>query len=90
MIGGYLLNWWEIPLPIVEAATYHHDPLNPNVINKELVSVVHVANYYSWDLTHERIFQEHLDEEVFEFLGIQKADVEALIREMQNDALRNQ
>lgn len=88
MIGGYLLNWWEIPLPIVEAATYHHDPLNENVINKELVSVVHLANYYSWDLSHEQIFQEHLNEDVFEFLNLNKRDVELLIQDMQNDALK--
>lgn len=52
-IGGYLLNWWGIPLPIVEAALYHHDPLNPAVINKEMVAMVHLANYYSWRLLHE-------------------------------------
>jgi len=42
------LNWWELPLPIVEAALYHHDPLNEGIINKELVQAVHIANAMAW------------------------------------------
>ena len=42
------MNWWELPLPIVEAALYHHDPLNEGIINKELVQVVHIANAMAW------------------------------------------
>jgi len=48
MIGGYLLNWWEIPLPIVETALYHHEPLNNRIINKEIVKVIYLANILSW------------------------------------------
>jgi len=38
-LGGYLLNWWGIPLPIVETALYHHMPMDAKVINRELVSI---------------------------------------------------
>ncbi len=47
-LGGYLLNWWELPLPIVESALYHHDPQNDTVINRELLAVVHLANTNAW------------------------------------------
>ena len=30
-VGGFLLNWWSLPYPIVEAAMFHHDPMNPAV-----------------------------------------------------------
>lgn len=70
-IGGYLLNWWDIPIPIVEAALYHHDPLNDVVINRELVMMVHLANYYTWKMIHHD-HSEHLNLEVFSELGISK------------------
>ncbi|MGB3368358.1 MAG: response regulator [Acidaminobacteraceae bacterium] len=69
-IGGYLLNWWEIPIPIVEAAMYHHDPLNEHIINKELVQVVHIANYYSWKLVDSKTNSTSLNLRVLEELNI--------------------
>ena len=47
-VGGFLLNWWSLPHPIVEAAMFHHDPLNEAVLNREVVAAVHVADYFSW------------------------------------------
>lgn len=47
-LGGYLLNWWELPLPIVEAALYHHNPLEEGIINRELLSIIHIANQFAW------------------------------------------
>ncbi len=47
MISGYLLHWWELPLPIVESVMFHHDPMKKDIINKELVMAVHVAQYYA-------------------------------------------
>lgn len=70
-IGGYLLNWWDIPVPIVESALYHHDPLNDTVINKELVMMVHLANYYTWKMIHHD-HSEHLNMEVFAELGVSR------------------
>lgn len=87
IIGGYLLNWWEIPHPIVEAAMFHHDPLNPVVINKELVSVVHLANYYSWELLEDELFKEKLEEDVFEFLGIDRYGIEDILDEIRQEPL---
>lgn len=47
-LGGYLLNWWDMPLPIVEAALFHHTPMDPRIINRELVQAVHIANAMAW------------------------------------------
>ncbi|MGM0379748.1 MAG: HDOD domain-containing protein [Bacillota bacterium] len=69
-IGAYLLNWWEIPLPIVESALYHHDPLNEMVINKELVSVIYLANNWSWKLLKPKDDRLSIDKKVLEFLKI--------------------
>jgi HD-like signal output (HDOD) protein len=82
-VGGYLLSWWEIPVPIVEAALYHHDPLNEAIINRELVQVVHLANYYSWLALEEEYFREGLHVEVFNELGLNREVVEAEIERCQ-------
>lgn len=47
--GGYLLKWWDLPFPIVEAALYHHNPFDPRIINTELVAAVHIAQKYAAD-----------------------------------------
>lgn len=47
-LGGYLLNWWELPYPIVEAALFHHSPEEPLIIHKELAAIVHLADYCAW------------------------------------------
>lgn len=82
-IGGYLLNWWEIPIPIVEAAMFHHDPLNPNIINKELVQVVHIANYYSWKYIGGDKFSEVLNLRVLEELNIDKNILDQVMEEFE-------
>jgi HD-like signal output (HDOD) protein len=54
-LGGYLLKWWELPFPIVEASLYHHDPFNERIINKEIVHAVHISQKYAWDKIDERM-----------------------------------
>lgn len=68
-IGGYLLDWWDIPFPIVECALFHHAPLASPVINRELVAVVHLADYYAWQAAGKSYVPEP-DAGVFEFLGV--------------------
>jgi len=75
-VGGYLLSWWEIPVPIVEAALYHHTPMEESIINKELVQVVHIANYYSWAVLGEEKFKEGLNLGVFSALKLDQQRVE--------------
>ncbi|WP_304508895.1 HDOD domain-containing protein [Anaerotignum sp.] len=52
-VGGYLLSWWELPFPIVEAALFHHHPFNDAIVNKELVFCVHIAQKYAWEIMNE-------------------------------------
>lgn len=80
--GGYLLKWWDIPFPIVEAALYHHDPLNENIINKELLYAIHIAERYASILLnhyHEGKFYD----EVFNLLDINKQNFEEMIYKME-------
>jgi HD-like signal output (HDOD) protein len=76
--GGYLVSWWKLPFPIVEAALYHHRPLDPAVINKEIVAAVHLAQHYAWTLTKEPIVTEFFPE-TFNILGIPVETFEAAV-----------
>lgn len=58
-LGAVLLNWWDIPYPVVEAALFHHKPYDERIIHKELVCTVNIACYCAWDILEIRSFQEY-------------------------------
>jgi HD-like signal output (HDOD) protein len=80
-IGGYLLKWWEIPYPIVEAAIFHHNPFNENVIDKELLCIVHLAEHYSAKVIYMDSNINDI-EECFKYLNIDKNVFETKIDEI--------
>lgn len=76
--GGYLASWWKLPFPIVEAALYHHRPLDAGVLNKEVIAAVHLAQHYAWKLTRQPVTTEFYPE-VFKILGIPQNTFEAAV-----------
>lgn len=73
-LGGYLLDLWGLPYPMIEAALMHHTPFSPHIINKELVMAVHVANYYAWKAMNYTKYDNFINKDVLRELGItQKA-----------------
>ncbi len=44
-IGAYLLNWWNMPYPLTEAALYHHTPHLAAANNRETIYLLHVADH---------------------------------------------
>jgi len=79
-VGAYILNWWELPLPIVESAMFHHNPNNKDIVNKQLVAVVHIAQYFAWKLLKP---DAHLDLslEALELAGVSYDQVNDYINE---------
>lgn len=82
-IGGYLLEWWGIPFPIVESSLYHHDPFASSAVNRELVCAVHLADYYAWCYLGRENYVR-LDEKVFDFLNIEQGTYLSLMTEALN------
>jgi Predicted signal transduction protein len=78
-IGGYLLEWWGIPYPIVESCLLHHDPLSSS-INRGLVYAVHLADYYAWNYLGQKDLVK-LDDRVFQAMGIEQVDCDNLVNE---------
>jgi hypothetical protein len=62
----------------VEAALYHHNPLDPAVINKEIVAAVHLAQHYAWTLTKQPAVTKFYPE-TFRMLGIPVDTFEAAV-----------
>ncbi len=77
-MGAFLLNWWELPLPIIEAAMYHHHPLDQNIIHKELVGIVHLADYFSHKILGDR-YQAPVYPQIFDFFGVSEPEIDKLI-----------
>lgn len=73
--GGYLLKWWELPYPIVEAALYHHTPFATGIINKELIYVVNIAQHYASIILKNQV-SDDFDPAVFRALGITQSQLE--------------
>ena len=80
-VGGYLLNWWEIPYPIVEATLFQHNPFNEEASDKELLCIIHLAEHYS----SKTIFMYsniNYVQECFEYLGISQNVFEEKVYEL--------
>lgn len=83
-MGAYLLNWWELPQIIVETTLYHHHPLHENVTDKELVSMLNIADIYSWN---HICGGEHwsVDPEVLKLFDLSKEDCKLIINEIKTN-----
>lgn len=81
-IGGYLLSWWELPYPIVETALFHHNPLDERVIDKEVASLVHIANVYSWNIMFRGLCRE-IDSDVLKLFNLTQEDSNNLFKEIE-------
>lgn len=79
-VGGYLLEWWEMPHQIVESAMFHHDPFNENVNDRELVSIVHIASCFASKKIYPFI-EVSVDERTFSLLQTTQEKCERIIRE---------
>ena len=85
-VGAYLLNRKDLPFPIVEAALYHHNPLDSVIINKELVICVHIAEYYAWEFILGKNYSE-LKEEAFEQIKVSREDFETRLERFKKKIL---
>ncbi len=90
-IGGYLLDLWGLPQPMVEVAMHHHTPLLEGLIDGELVSAVHLAHFASWQIMGIQKEEELLDKRVFAYLKIREADYFELVEKFKkSDGERSQ
>ena len=82
-VGAYLLKWWGIPYPIVEAALYHHIPFDTGIINKELIYAVNIAQHYANQFVGNQL-SDVFDPLVFEKLNIHPSQLEKELMVLSN------
>lgn len=81
-IGAYVLNWWDMPEPVVHAALYHHEPEKANPAYREMVYITHIADYFSWKNVYDRM-TPHLYEKAFSYFNTSYEKCENMISSME-------
>lgn len=80
-VGGFLAKTWNLPEDLVEAISFHHDPLSaPNYT--ELTCVIHVANGLTNTLGvggGVDSFLNPIQKEALDLLSIKESDLEVLL-----------
>lgn len=77
-VGAYLLDGWDFPYPIIESALYYAAPMDPQIVHTEVVSAVHIAQYYASQIIDAGPFTK-LCAEAFDRLHIAQEDFERKI-----------
>lgn len=80
-VGAYLLEGWDFPYPIIEAALYYSTPFDSQIINNEVLSAVHIAQYYAGKLSGVANFFP-LCEKTFDELKLKKERFEKRLYEI--------
>ncbi len=79
--GGYMLKWWNLPFPIVEAALYHDNPADGRILNKELVCAMHIAQQVASErlgMTPDCVWMP----EVYSCLSIDKGQLDTALADL--------
>ncbi|HEY5588194.1 MAG TPA: HDOD domain-containing protein [Candidatus Paceibacterota bacterium] len=78
-IGSILLNYWDLPASIVEVALNHHNPEKSSKQFKDIVCVVHLADYYSWKNLNTN-FRAEVKEEAFNYLEVTENEINEFLK----------
>jgi HD-like signal output (HDOD) protein len=85
-LGGLLLDWWNLPASSVEAALYHHTyPITPHVLPVEIMSIIHIADSYAWQIA-ECIEHISVPDEVVDTLSITSKQLDEYVSSILNRA----
>lgn len=79
-LGAYFLNWWELPQQIVESALFHHRPLDDRIIDTELVSLLYIADVFSWSILEN--VDKSIDPIILSKFGLTVESISDLLKEI--------
>jgi len=70
-IGAYLLALWSLPMPLVEAVAYHHEPLRARTTEFDLIGIIHVADALQREqVKHHDIVPSPVDTKYLDAMGV--------------------
>jgi len=76
-ISGFILGWWQLPPQIIESAIYRSSPFLASSEYKEIVCVIHLADYYAWKHLNKNFGE--LEQKAFEVIGTNQMEFESNI-----------
>lgn len=76
-ISGLILQWWQLPAPIIESAMYCHSPFLSTPEHRELVCVIHLADYYAWKQLNKNFGK--LEQKAFQVIGTSQLELESIL-----------
>lgn len=80
-LGATILSNWELPSSIVEISLNHHCPEKGTKQHRDILSIVHIADYYSWKQIDERYLPQ-LKVQAFDYLGVEQKDIAELLKDV--------
>lgn len=69
-VGSFLLNWWELPFEIIEAAFNYRHPNLDEINNSALVGIVHYVSHMVFEKLNLTCFQFPLEETLLDKAGV--------------------
>jgi putative nucleotidyltransferase with HDIG domain len=70
-VGAYLLGLWGLPITIVEAVAFHHEPQQSAVKSFGALAAVHAANVFERQISEPDAKNDGVDLEYFAELGLE-------------------
>ncbi|MGL1903969.1 MAG: response regulator [Fibrobacterales bacterium] len=86
LLGAAVLDWWNFPSYAIEVSLFHHNPLHPDVYNKDIIGYIALANTLSDSPTYST-FTETLDPQLLTSLSISEKDLSTCIIELHTNKL---
>ncbi len=80
-LGAYLLNWWNLPSYFIEVCLYHHNPLSQQIVHRELISLIHIADIYSWKKL-KKFLSVKVIPEAYQIANIDEAAVQEVVNKV--------
>ncbi|MBN1676313.1 MAG: HDOD domain-containing protein [Kiritimatiellae bacterium] len=86
-IGGYLLDLWSFPQLLVEAALFHHAPLQPQLPERDrmILAMLHIADHYAWttlDSPDRHTQDTAIDEAIYQTAELNPDQIEPILAEL--------
>ncbi len=83
-LGGYLLDWWNLPSDIVDSCLHHHGPIGDKQRHRKIIALIHVADMYSSkEITHGAL--EQIDPRALSILKTSERQLEGVVKSVLRD-----
>jgi len=91
-LGALILDWWNLPVSLVEASLYHHDhPFKTEILTEQLIKLIYIADRYAWS-SIEAIGPVTIEEDILSGFSITRDQLDEIVHSItsRSDFVLNQ